>query len=91
MFSSAEGVKKPFSLKTVLFPELHFLAIRLSKVEKLYLVDTSNPFEKLKEIDLELKYEFKSEFSLIGFAFMANKLKFESEYHGPMPDTKLSV
>lgn len=42
-------------------------------------------------MDLELKYEFKSDASLVGLTYMANKLKFETEYHGDIPDTKLSV
>lgn len=42
-------------------------------------------------MDLDLKYEFKSEDSLIGLTSMANKLKYESEYNGETPDTKMSV
>jgi hypothetical protein len=56
--------------------------IGFSKVEKLYLVDISKPFDKLREMDLELKYEFGSSEALIGLTIMANKLPFESEYHG---------
>ncbi len=42
-------------------------------------------------MDLDLKYDFKSDDSLVGLTYMANKLKYESEYHGDIPDTKMAV
>lgn len=44
LFSTPDGKKLPFTLKTLLLPLTKALVIGFSKVEKLYLVNISKPF-----------------------------------------------